>query len=186
MKKGLIATTLAGTVLATGVLTGQAHAAEQLNVNNAKDIANKATINDQEMLARSRSSKAHYHANDNGFMTTLKAKLKRDLKRNPQLYNEVLRVARPHFGKLMSIFGKDYLSSGGNAEIAMHKMSNTIDKDPRARPALKQIAQSIISIPNFYKKIVMADGDAMMIKWWVESEGIEKDQGVCSPTLFVT
>ena len=29
MKKGLIATTLAGTVLATGVLTGQAHAAEQ-------------------------------------------------------------------------------------------------------------------------------------------------------------
>ncbi|EEQ81032.1 MULTISPECIES: LPXTG cell wall anchor domain-containing protein [Staphylococcus] len=51
MKKGLIATTLAGTVLATGVLTGQAHAAEQLNVNNAKDIANKATINDQAKKA---------------------------------------------------------------------------------------------------------------------------------------
>ncbi|MCI2947784.1 MSCRAMM family adhesin [Staphylococcus caledonicus] len=29
MKKGLIATTLAGTVLATGIFTGQAHAAEQ-------------------------------------------------------------------------------------------------------------------------------------------------------------
>lgn len=49
MKKGLIATTLAGTVLATGIFTGQAHAAEQININNAKDIADKATLNDEAM-----------------------------------------------------------------------------------------------------------------------------------------
>ena len=43
--KILGATTLAGTLLFTGL--GHADAAEQVNVNNAKDIAYKATLNDE-------------------------------------------------------------------------------------------------------------------------------------------
>lgn len=43
--KILGATTLAGALLFTGL--GNANAAEQININNAKDIANKATLNDE-------------------------------------------------------------------------------------------------------------------------------------------
>ena len=47
MKKSkvLATTTLAGALLFTGV--GNVNAAEQININNAKDIANKATLNDE-------------------------------------------------------------------------------------------------------------------------------------------